>query len=174
MGPLAFVFILGSAAKADPVNMTCATDPLTSSIVVFTTGADVTVRVIHHNGTDYLPLASSNITPHDLPALAQKAKILQQLGAQYDLHLKSNQCTINSQKLVSCYGETNQTLNGHKLSYFTFDTSSVSTLSTLYPDPNLNTVANLTITVDGTDYAFGVGYSPKDCIDTSGIRRLLN
>jgi hypothetical protein len=75
---------LPSLAFAVPVNLTCTTAPLTTSVAIFTRGSDITFRVINHNGTDYIPIARNNVTPNDLTKLAQKAKDLVQLGAQYD------------------------------------------------------------------------------------------
>ena len=157
----------GLTAKADPVNITCTTDPLTTSLAIFTVGTDVTVRVIHHNGVDFIPLSQTNFTPRDLAGLVQKAKALQQLGAQYDIHISSDQCRINNQKLISCHGSIDQSINGQKISYFSLDTSSVSTLSPLYPNPTLRTTVTLALTMDGKDYEFGVNFSENRCVDTS-------
>ena len=49
--------LLPSLAFAVPVNLTCTTDPLTTSVAIFTQRSDITFRVINHNGTDYIPLA---------------------------------------------------------------------------------------------------------------------
>jgi hypothetical protein len=157
--------ILAFSAHANALNMTCTTDPMTTSVVVFTTGTDTTVRVINHNGVDYLPLSQSIITPHDLAGLVAKATVLKKLGAQYDIHLNSSQCSVNSQKLVSCYGAINQTINGEKITYFSLDTELVSTLSTFSTTPNVQTVATLTLTIGGNDYDFAMDYNAGQCTD---------
>jgi hypothetical protein len=160
--------LLCSHAKADPVNLTCTTDPLSTSIAVFTAGTDVTVRVIHAFGTDYMPLSHATITPHDLPALQQKAADLARLGAQYDIHIDSSQCKIDGQKLVSCAGGIDQTVNGRHLTYLFLGTSNTTTVSPLYPDPFQQTWVDVSITMDGKDYDFGMDYPPSGCASTSG------
>jgi hypothetical protein len=162
--------LLPSLAFAVPVNLTCTTDPLTTSVAIFTRGSDITFRVINHNGTDYIPLASNNVTPNDLTKLAQKAKDLVQLGAQYDIHLDVSRCSVNGQKLVDCYGPVQQTINGHKLNWFSLDTAKTTTVSALGSTPLERTTLNLSITMDGKDYDFNMDYDANSCVDTKSLR----
>ena len=94
-----------AGAHAAPANFTCATDPLSTSAVVFTNGADVTIRIVHHNGTMYMPIASATVTPSDLKILEQKAQDLAQLGATYDLHIDAVGCTIDRNTWLIAMGQ---------------------------------------------------------------------
>jgi hypothetical protein len=161
------VLFFGVVAQSEPVNITCMTTPATTSVVVYTTGEDVTVRVIHSNGLDSIPLSRSGVTPKDLASFQKKAAALQQLGEKYDIHLDSSQCTIGEQKTVSCNGSIDQTINGHKLSYLAFDTSDVMTVSQLFEEPLIQTAVNMLIELDGVTYGFGIDYAAGTCVDTS-------
>jgi hypothetical protein len=160
------ILFFGLSAKATPINLTCTTNPLTTSLAIFTTGIDVTVRVINHNGVDFIPISQTTVTPHDLIRLSQKAKILQKLGAQYDIHIDSSRCSL-SQKLINCYGPIDQTINGEKISYFTLDTSTLTTKSVLSPTQDVQTVAHFSMTIDGADYDFAMNYDTKNCVNTA-------
>ncbi|MGZ3651898.1 MAG: hypothetical protein ACXVB9_16355 [Bdellovibrionota bacterium] len=162
------LFLLGAPnAKADPVNVTCTTEPLTTSLVVFTKGADVTVRVIHHNGTDHMPLSTRNVTPSDLSRLTQKANDLKQLGSQYDIHLDSSHCALSAQKLIDCHGAIDETVEGHRLTWLSLDSSKITAVSPLYPLAVNQISMNLAFTMDGKDYDFAAGFDARNCVDTS-------
>lgn len=165
---IAIALFTATLAAAAPVNVTCATDPLTTSFAIFTTGDDVTVRVIHHNGSSYMPLSRQTITPSDLSGLQQKAAALEPLGDQYDLHIKASNCRLTSDKLVDCHGPIDQTVSGRKFTWLYVTTSKITTVSPVLSEPSVRTAVDVDFTMDGKDYDFGMEYEAGACVETSG------
>lgn len=151
------------SAHATPVNVTCTTSPFTTSFVIFTQGTHTTIRIIHHNGVGSMPLASRNITPNDLPKLQKKAKALSVLGAQYDIQLDSSNCTIDKQKLIDCHSNIDVKIQGHLLSWVSLDSAKVASISPLYSNTRMQTVMNLSFTMDGEDFDFSQAYDSSKC-----------
>jgi len=135
--------------------------------VIFTKGTDTTIRIIHHNGVESMPLASRNVTPNDLPKLQKKAEALRGLGAQYDIHLDSSNCTIDKQKLIDCHGNIDLKIAGHSLTWVSLDSAKTNSISPLYTGTRQQTEMNLYFTMDGEDYDFSQSYDSATCIDTS-------
>lgn len=152
------------SAFCDAIRMTCITEPFTTSVVVFPEGTKTTIRVIHHNGTEYMPLTSASVTPHDLANLAMASDELKKLGSQYELHLDPSKCRLVRNTLVDCYGEANDVINGNRVSWISLQTSKTTQESPLLATPLHKILVNLSMTVNGKAFDFAMSYNPKNCV----------
>lgn len=154
-------FSLTSLAS-EKMDMTCVTEFPTTSFVIREIGDRVNVQVIHHNGSQYMPIFDGLATPHDLTTLAARAKVLTSLPTHQTFEWPRTKCEIQEEMIQTCMGSTDtQELNGHQVSAWSLS-SSWSTEKTAYGKFNSRKV-NLNITVDGQSYSIPMKYSEEEC-----------
>ena len=74
------------------LNMKCVTEFPTTSYLAKTEGEIVTVEMIHHNGTRFMPVYSGNVTPDDIPEITKRSELLQKLGERVEVTFKKENC----------------------------------------------------------------------------------
>lgn len=155
-----FLFAANSIASA-PLNMICMTEHPTTSFVAMTEDEITTIKLIHHNGTEYMPVWSNLITPNDIKVIAEKAAVLTELGASLEFKIPVKSCQVEG-LLINCFSRSEtQVINGRKVSLWSVSTSMENDKS-LLGEYN-STWSNLGLDVDGQTYWLPMRYFENDC-----------
>lgn len=109
-------------AKSD-LNLQCITSMPTSSFYLRTEDQDVVLKVVHHNGTDYMPIHEGVVVPHDFPFLKDRASLLMPLGDQVEFKFPRKKCVTYGTGLIRCSGGERKTVNGVDMEALSFYTS---------------------------------------------------
>ncbi len=84
------------------VDFRCVTSTPTTSFIAKTTGDEVRLTVIHHNGVKYMPIHQGIVVPADFPLLQKKAEVMQKLGDRIELVFEKKHCKKYGDKLFGC------------------------------------------------------------------------
>lgn len=161
-------FILSSVAwGSTPINMACITEWPTTSFVAFTEGEMMTIRFLHHNGVQYMPVWNNVITPNDLPTITEAANTLSELGNDWEFTMPKSACEKLDGMMISCFGtQPAVMMNGHKVSLWAVHTSETFDRSFAGEFSYVN--ASLALDVDGKTYHVPMKYNAYECIKDLG------
>lgn len=93
---------LAAREESSPVSFRCVTSPPTTSFVADTTGEEVKLTIVHHNGTQYMPIHQGIVVPADFPLLQKKSEVMQKLGERVEMVFEKKNCKKYGDKLYSC------------------------------------------------------------------------
>lgn len=95
MSWLFFIFMGASesALANEILRVKCVTEFPTTSYFLTESEDLFTLKIYHHNGTQYLPLFSGTITPKDLSMLEHRSQILQKMGEMSTVSFQKNECS---------------------------------------------------------------------------------
>lgn len=85
-----------------PVDFRCVTSNPTTSFIARTTGEEVRLTIIHHNGVKYMPIHQGIVVPADFPLLQKKAEVMQKLGDRVEMVFEKKNCKKYGDTLFSC------------------------------------------------------------------------
>lgn len=98
--------------------VSCVTELPTTSYFLEQNDEGYKLTIYHHNGTDYMIVYDSPVTPADLPMIEERAKEMKKLGDRVSFQFPKENCTNNGM-YWRCYrgkplqiGEANVTLGG--------------------------------------------------------------
>lgn len=152
------------AAGAEPINLVCTTESLTTSFVAKTEGDQLLVRVIHHNGSQYAPAINGVYTPHDLPILAEQAKAVLKMKRVMDFHWPMKNCKRHDDLRFECFAtdDVEEGEGGAKFSPFAFYSTKLvqDGIAGRYEQLELR----LSFRVDGVDSAVQMPYYLEGCV----------
>lgn len=127
---LNLIFLAGlsvSTAQTKDLNyfeLFCVTSFPTTSFVGLTNNGRVDVRLINHNGAEYMPIHSGLITMRDLDLLQKRADTLRILGSDFRFSFSLDSCRINQDGTFNCsMKEEIQIIEGKKVSVFSLSSS---------------------------------------------------
>ncbi len=113
---LLFAFTTQSFAAEPIIDVACVTETPTTSFFLVEKNGQVDVRVMHHNGSAYIPFRSSLITPSDIPVLSKQAALLAKLGDTWEFTFKRADCQVDAPLFFQCLGDaTSFQQNGIKV-----------------------------------------------------------
>ncbi len=98
---LFFPFFL--KAQAGELDLVCVTEFPTTSFVIKEGPEKLNIRVIHHNGTKYMPIWEGIVVPNDIEQIQMAAETLQKLGNELDFEWNKKNCN-KDEGLLSCTG----------------------------------------------------------------------
>ena len=114
--------ILG-LAPGQNLSLECVTRHFPStSFVVETSGDRVTLKMIHHNTTAYMPIHDGIITPSDFNYLQQKADRLVKMGDFVEVSWPKKNCEIFGENLAGCFRGERRTVGSAELGSYAFFT----------------------------------------------------
>ncbi|MCO5143192.1 MAG: hypothetical protein M9962_08900 [Oligoflexia bacterium] len=93
---------IGLPAKA--FQLTCYTEYLTTTFVIWTENEDLYARVIHHNGAEYAPAIVGIYTPKDIPILERRANLVKQMQNETTFRWKKEKCKFREGNRFECFG----------------------------------------------------------------------
>lgn len=173
---LASLFLSSTSWAKTPINMACVTEWPTTSFVAFTEADTITVRLIHHNGTKYMPVWNNVITPNDIPIITEAANTLAELGSDLEFKMPASACEKLDGMLISCFGtQPPQDINGHKVSLWSVYTS--ESFDRSFAGEYAYVYTSLALDVDGKTYYVPMKYGSHECIKDlgkNGLKKHLN
>ncbi|MEN0060173.1 MAG: hypothetical protein AAGB31_15145 [Bdellovibrio sp.] len=167
---LALIFLIPlSTWAAEKMDMTCMTPFPTTSVQVQDQDGKVIVEFYQHNGTQFMPISDSLITPYDVPSLLEQAKVLTGIPSYLRFEWKRGQCKIEDELVIFCMGTTEeQTYNEQKISAWSFS-SSINVAKTFAGKFTSHRVA-LDLRVNNKDYVLPMRYEEGECF--TGYRQI--
>lgn len=155
-----------SAPSDTDLTVTCFTGFPTTTFLVAPTGdgKNVTVRVYHHNGTDYMPIHSGVVVPHDFTLLSKRAKELTSLGNDYQFSFPREKCEVIADMVLHCsdFKAEAQTINGRTVRGFSFYSTASREVSFAGTYDYLD--LTMFIDIDGESYFQPMRYDRPDCV----------
>src|SRR5436309_74385 len=97
----ALLCALSGAAAADDMGFMCA-HPANSTAFFLRTVGDEVVADFVHRGTQFVPLGDDAPTSGELPAAAEKAKLVASLGARWTLRWPRANCRMDGRGRFDC------------------------------------------------------------------------
>lgn len=145
------------------INMTCVTEFPSTSFIVRQNDSKVSVRVIHHNGTQYAPIWSGLVTPHDLIAVQEAAHSVAKLGQDFEITWNRKGCNADSEMFFQCVGEAEDFLTStgelvHPWALSIYDIVENS----IYGEFRKKTVS-LRFNINQKAHQITMDYMPSDC-----------
>lgn len=163
---LALMFPLASLAKTNAsVDFTCMTEFPTTTFELKTEAlkqdADVKLTLIHHFGTENMPIHHGLITPSDFPYLQTKAEVMKKLGDNFSVSFKRTRCEVSGPELVSCGSAAPAIINGVEVSSYGLATRLVQTKSYDYIFKVHQVI--FSFVYKGMFYEIPMSYNPSEC-----------
>lgn len=153
------------------LTLNCVTEIPTTSVVSEVENDEFVVHVIHHFGYEYMPIQTGIVTPHDLPALADKAEQFSKLGNHYVFRWKLEKCRQFDKDIMSCGGGEPTEINGAKISPWSVYTIRRHSEFDIAEYDQIDVAFNLSI--DGVDRHFSMQYMANECMQDERARKLL-
>lgn len=143
-----FCLLFATQTQAADYELTCVTDPPTTTFGIWREGEETIVRVIHHYGSRFAPAFTGIYTPNDIPYLAEQAKLVLKMPSITTFHWPLKSCSLNGE-VYKCFGtdDVQEGEGGAKLKPFGVHTA-VSKEETI-AGKNEYTIVSLNFDVDG-------------------------
>lgn len=151
-----------AAQSAEKMDMTCVTEFPTTSFVIRELNDKVTLQILNHNGSVYMPIFDGLATPNDMSQLVSKANLLRKLPSIMTFEWPREKCEIQDEMIQGCMGSTTtQELNDVEVSAWAFS-SAWSVDKTVYGKFNSRKVT-LNLTVEGQSHSIPMKYQEEEC-----------
>ncbi|MCX7979324.1 MAG: hypothetical protein N2578_10010 [Bdellovibrionaceae bacterium] len=159
---IASLFISGGPGLA--LEGACVTEFPTTSFIFSRRGSHIVVDLIHHNGTDFAPLHSGILVPHDLTTMQKRAQLVHSLGTSFSFIFSADKCQMPEPLLMECrdWNAPTQEINGHSVQLQLVMTTLVQTRSTVGKFDH--TELSALLEVDGAPLWVHMRYSPGECL----------
>lgn len=108
---LLFLFSLTAAAD-DKLGFQCVGRHPTTSFFLEENGEHLVLKMLHHNGVEYMPIHEGVIVPNDLPYLEHKAQLLTRLGSQVEFRFPKAKCQSYGEGLIACRAGERKNIGG--------------------------------------------------------------
>ncbi len=168
--PMLFLFcgLIAVAQTQKPLDVICITEYPSTTFIVREEGSKVRVKMIHHNGTQYMPIWGSLVTPADLPVLQKAANVLIPLGNSVEFTMDKKLCQLSSDFLFACVGRGDDfELNGVKVHPWAISSSEVTEQSAL--GTFAKRTMDLRLEIDGKSYSYPMNYYPTECFRSEDL-----
>ncbi|MGE3260323.1 MAG: hypothetical protein AB7K68_00950 [Bacteriovoracia bacterium] len=106
------VHAVAGEAPAEKFGFACKAAMPTTSFMLEDRGEEMVLKVLHHNGTAYMPIHEGIIVPNDMAYLERKAKTLPLLGTETEFRFPRSRCKTFGEGLISCAGGERRTIGG--------------------------------------------------------------
>lgn len=156
------LFFMTGSALATPVNMACITEFPTTTFIALTEGETINFRLVHHNGTKYMPIWNNVITPHDISVIAEAGKVLSDLGPDISFDMPQDSCEVQDGFLINCFGSSPTVeMGGHQVRMWAAYTKETQDVS--FAGVYSYVTTNITLDVDGKSYHIPMRYESREC-----------
>lgn len=154
------------------VALSCVTSVPTTSFLVRPEDSRISVEWVNHNGVEYMPIHEGVVTAYDLPILAERARVLKEVGDSLKFYFPMSGCEIfGDQKVLQChdYNSEVQQINGHKVQGVSFYSSVLQEASIVGHFSYVTTT--LMVIIDGKTYFLPMKYSLDECSTRQGATK---
>lgn len=146
--------------------LVCVTEmPTTSMILQPVAEKDVLhLTVMHHHGTNYMPIHEGVVVPNDLAILDARAKVLAALGTMYEFDLPKSGCKLVADKVFQCnnYGSPGTVIGGKKVSLLSLYSSATKDVS--FAGTYDYVTLTMFLEIDGQTYFVPMRYFENECL----------
>lgn len=154
--------IMSANVWSAPVNMACITEFPTTSFVALTENDTINFRLIHHNGTKYMPVWNNVITPNDLSIISDAADLLSELGPELNFTMPEKNCEVMDGMLMNCFGNSPEVvMNGHKVNLWAVHTKEVT--ETSFAGTYEYVITSMALEIDGKTLHVPMKYGSHEC-----------
>jgi hypothetical protein len=163
---LSLLFALPLQAAA-PINLTCATNPMTTSFGIRTEGEEVVATVMHSYGSRFAPAINGIFTPNDIEILAARAKLVEKMKDITTFRWPLSKCRRHNDYRFECFGtdDVQDGKDGSKIRPFALYTR--RTLEDGIAGKSENLTITLSFNVDGKgDPSIAMEYPIQGCNPT--------
>lgn len=166
MKAILLTLMFAITAKAEPFDLVCVTEfPSTSHIAEVKDG-QLKVRVIHHNGTKYMPAYTGVMTPNDLPKVTRATEILPKLGDEWSFSWPLNKCKFKNEHRFECFGGAEKVvLNGVEVLPFAIYTTQAHE-DGVAGTRDITTV-ELSLYINDEGFMTAMPYQKSECLRTN-------
>lgn len=165
--------LMSSNVWSTPVNMACITEYPTTSFVALTENDTINFRLIHHNGTKYMPVWNNVITPNDISIISEAANLLGDLGPELNFTMPEKSCEVMDGMLINCFGSSPVVeMNGHKVSLWAVHTKEVTESS--FAGTYDYVVTSMALDIDGKTLHVPMKYGNNECFKDFYSQNLKN
>lgn len=160
------------------INMICVSEFPTTSFLIEQTKDELDVRVIHHNGSGYVPFRDALIVPNDLPLIQSHAQLISKLGNEWNFKWPRKSCNADSPMFFQCIGDAQSfETNGIRIQPFAISVSDMDYRSIWTNFSQKNVRLSFYAGDDKQTYDVTMNYSPHECVDgtnPAARKKLLN
>ena len=149
-------------AKAD-MTLQCVSGMPTTSFYLRTEGEYAILKIVHHNGPEFIPIHEGIIVPHDFTWLKEKADLLTPMGNQIEYKFPLKKCETYGPALMSCAGGDRQTFNGVEIEALMFYTSKTHEETLGIAFDGWKTSVSLHAIDHGPVMEVSMNYTPEEC-----------
>ncbi|MBX3040908.1 MAG: hypothetical protein KF789_09410 [Bdellovibrionaceae bacterium] len=141
--------------------LACVTMPFTTSHVLTESPEFFELNVIHHNGTDNMPIFDGVVTPRSLPQIQERGDLYTKMGNDFRIRFEKSQCKVEGGEWV-CAKKGKVLLGQLEVEsvWFTVEKRRVVTRYADYTEQ----VARFLFTKAQRTHQISLGYSASDCI----------
>ncbi len=146
--------------SGEKIQFRCVTDPPTTSLLAVTSEDEVIIGIHHAFGTEYMPIYRGITTPHDIPYIEGKGKVLMQMGFHGEVRWAKDDCKVYGPGLYVCYNGKPGKLGDLAFEYASFYTTVNETKFEEYTFRSLS--MNLEVKVDKEYYTIPMDFNQYD------------
>ncbi len=155
-------FLFSNAWGADfRTRFSCATDHPTTSYALIEFRDSFELQIMHHNGTEFMPIHQGLITGYDLALLKEKADFFKLMGTRQVVTFKKEECT-NKNEEWSCVKKEEVTLGQLKSKSLSFSITDKVTQTSKYTAEQK--IAQISVVVGYHGYSSPMEYDKKNCV----------
>ncbi len=154
------IFINTNNSFALETLMSCATYHVTTSYALIETEKEIELQVLHHHGTQFMPVHSGLIIKYDLDTIAKNSEALEKLGARYVFRFSKDECQLTTETW-KCFSPNEQRQNETPVSQIGFQTYVKRTI--VKGREYQNHVMDLSLNINGQNYSIPMEYDISDC-----------
>lgn len=145
------------------LRLQCVSGMPTTSFYLRTEGEFAILKIVHHNGVEFMPIHEGIIVPHDLTYLKEKAALLTPMGEQVEYKFPLKKCEIYGPGLISCSGGDRQTFNGVEIESLMFYTSKLHEETLGISIDSWKATVDLHAIDHGPVMEVSMNYTPEEC-----------
>ena len=138
----------------------CATDHPTTSYALIESADNYELQIMHHNGTEFMPIFGGLITGYDLTLLKEKAELFKQMGNRQVVYFSKAECTTSNEEWT-CLKKQEVTLGQLKSKNFKFSLTDKRVVTSNYDI--LYKVAQISLVVGSYGHSIPMEYEKNSC-----------
>lgn len=159
LSPVSFAV---TKAKSD-LRLQCISGMPTTSFFLRTEGDFAILKIMHHNGAQFMPIHEGVIVPNDFTFLKNKADLLTPMGNEIYFKYPLEKCKVYGPGVMSCSGGDRQTFNGIEIESLNFYTAKTHEETLGLSLDGWKATVSLYARYHGPVMDVSMNYAPQEC-----------